>query len=120
MSGVGTKMIRFDREKFREAIQQRYGFLIRLFARFKSGTQGHENGKKRLALLDRISIAPRQSIVLIEAEGRRMLVATSPDGGSAFFPLDGHTRNSAILPQSRSGRSSRPARVRSARVPWLS
>lgn len=43
----------------------------------------------RLALLERITLAPRQSLALIEAEGRRLLVATSPDGAPAFYALDG-------------------------------
>ncbi len=42
----------------------------------------------RLALIERISLAPRQSLALIEAEGRRILVATSPEAGPAFYPLD--------------------------------
>ena len=41
----------------------------------------------RLALLERISIAPRQTLSLVEAEGRRFLVATSPQGSPAFYPL---------------------------------
>lgn len=44
---------------------------------------------RRLAVLDRITLAPRQSLALIEAEGRRLLVATSPDGAPAFYALDG-------------------------------
>lgn len=42
----------------------------------------------RLTLVERIALAPRQSLALVEAEGRRILVATSADGASAFFPLD--------------------------------
>ena len=42
----------------------------------------------RLALVERITLAPRQSLALIEAEGRRILVATSAEGGPAFYPLD--------------------------------
>jgi hypothetical protein len=42
----------------------------------------------RLALLERIALAPRQSLALVEAEGRRFLVATSPEGGPAFYALD--------------------------------
>jgi hypothetical protein len=41
----------------------------------------------RLALLERISIAPRQTLSLVEADGRRFLVATSPEGSPAFYPL---------------------------------
>jgi flagellar biogenesis protein FliO len=43
----------------------------------------------RLELIDRISLAPRQSLALVEAEGRRFLVATSPEGAPAFYPLEG-------------------------------
>jgi flagellar biogenesis protein FliO len=42
----------------------------------------------RLALLERISLAPRQSLALVEVEGRRLLVATSPEGAPAFYSLD--------------------------------
>jgi len=44
--------------------------------------------ERRLALLERIALAPRQSLALVEAEGRRILVATSAEGGPAFYPLD--------------------------------
>ncbi|MGA7856482.1 MAG: flagellar biosynthetic protein FliO [Terracidiphilus sp.] len=43
----------------------------------------------RLALLERITLAPRQSLALVEAEGRRLLVATSPEGAPTFYALDG-------------------------------
>jgi hypothetical protein len=46
----------------------------------------------RLALLERIALAPRQSLALVEAEGRRFLVATSPEGAPAFYALDGEIR----------------------------
>lgn len=46
----------------------------------------------RLALVERITLAPRQSLALVEAEGRRILVATSPDGGPAFYALDKEAR----------------------------
>lgn len=42
----------------------------------------------RLALLERITLGPRQSLSLIEADGRRVLVATSPEGAPAFHALD--------------------------------
>jgi len=44
--------------------------------------------RPRLSLLERIPLAPRQSLVLIEAEGRRFLVATSQEGSPSFYPLD--------------------------------
>jgi len=46
----------------------------------------------RLAVLERITLAPRQSLALVEAEGRRFLVATSPEGTPAFYPLDATPR----------------------------
>ncbi len=45
--------------------------------------------KPSLALLDRITLAPRQSLALVEAEGRRFLVATSVESGPVFYPLEG-------------------------------
>ena len=57
--------------------------------------RGRRRAEPRLALLERISLAPRQSLALVEAEGRRILVATSPEGGPAFYPLDaGYTLRS--------------------------
>ena len=41
----------------------------------------------RLALVERIVLAPRQTLALIEADGQRLLVATSPDGAPTFFSL---------------------------------
>ncbi len=42
----------------------------------------------RLKLVDRITLAPRQTLCLLEADGRRVLLATSADGAPAFFALD--------------------------------
>jgi flagellar biogenesis protein FliO len=47
----------------------------------------------RLSVLERVSLAPKHSLVLFEVEGQRFLVATSPEGSPAFLPLgraDGH------------------------------
>lgn len=41
----------------------------------------------RLTLVERIALGPRQSLALIEAEGQRLLVATSAEGAPAFYPL---------------------------------
>ena len=45
------------------------------------------SAERRLALVDRISLAPRQTVALIEADGQRLLVATAPDGAPVFYPL---------------------------------
>lgn len=43
----------------------------------------------KLALIERITLAPRQSLALVEAEGRRFLVASSSESGPVFYALDG-------------------------------
>ncbi|HEY2466655.1 MAG TPA: flagellar biosynthetic protein FliO [Terracidiphilus sp.] len=58
--------------------------------------------KQRLTLVERINLAPRQTLVLIEADGERLLVATSPDGSPAFYPLRGAATR-------RAGRSTKSA-----------
>jgi flagellar biogenesis protein FliO len=66
----------------------------------------------RLAVLERISLASRQSLALVEAEGRRFLVATSAEGTPAFYALDEPARRTAQRPMARS------AADRDARVSW--
>jgi flagellar biogenesis protein FliO len=44
--------------------------------------------RPRLELVERIALAPRQSLSLVEAEGRRFLVVTSAEGSPAFYALD--------------------------------
>lgn len=55
-----------------------------LLARLRNRSQV----RPRLALVERITLAPRQTLCLVEAEGRRFLVASSPEGGQAFHALD--------------------------------
>jgi flagellar biogenesis protein FliO len=66
--------------------------------------------RPRLELLERIALAPRQSLALVEAEGRRFLVATSPEGAPAFYALDEQAR----LAIERHSGAARPA----VRVSW--
>lgn len=68
----------------------------------------------RLALVERITLAPRQSLALIEAEGRRLLVATSPEGAPAFYSLDGARLSAPPEPRTRTRR----AMPQSGRVSW--
>jgi flagellar biogenesis protein FliO len=51
--------------------------------------RGAKRRRSRLELLDRLALGPRQSVALIEAEGRRFLLAMPAEGGPVFFPLDG-------------------------------
>jgi flagellar biogenesis protein FliO len=86
-----------------------------LLGRFNGGTKR----TPRLALIERIALAPRQSLALVEAEGRRFLVATSADGAPAFCALDD---SSACGTRNRSQRTI-PRRERAAvtapgRVSW--
>jgi len=74
-----------------------------LFAPLRRRFDKRERPQPRLALLERVALAPRQSLALVEAEGRRFLVATSTEGGPAFYALDSYDR---------------PPRPRSPRVSW--
>jgi flagellar biogenesis protein FliO len=47
-----------------------------------------ERTKPRLVLVGRLSLTPRHSLILIEAEGRKLLVATAPEGSATFYALD--------------------------------
>jgi len=53
------------------------------------------NSHGRLAVIERIQLAPRQSLALVEFEGQRLLVATSPQGGASFFALDARENSAA-------------------------
>jgi flagellar biogenesis protein FliO len=66
----------------------------------------------KLAVLERITLAPRQSLALVEAEGRRFLVATSAEGTPAFYALEEPARRTAQRTPARS------APDRDARVSW--
>jgi flagellar biogenesis protein FliO len=59
-----------------------------LLSRLRNWMRSGGRRAPRLALLERIALAPRQSLALVEAEGRRFLVATSPEGAPAFYALD--------------------------------
>jgi flagellar biogenesis protein FliO len=64
--------------------------------------------RPRLELVERITLAPRQSLALVEAEGRRFLVATSPEGAPSFYELDALSGLSAARGN---GRARQGARV---------
>jgi flagellar biogenesis protein FliO len=72
----------------------RDGILLGRVAGWLLGKLRSARGREpRLAVLERIALAPRQSLALIEAEGRRFLVATSPEGTPAFYALDQASRD---------------------------
>jgi hypothetical protein len=84
-----------------------FGGMLELFGgrvdRLRARFYKRERLQPRLALLERVALAPRQSLALVEAEGRRFLVATSTEGGPVFYALDSNDR---------------PPRPRSPRVSW--
>ncbi len=82
----------------------------------------------RLALIERIALGPKQSLVLVEVDGVRLLVATSSEAASAFFSLpdrlsansikDGDVQSptvSSCLPQTGSSRNLRSSTCPAAR-----
>ena len=52
-----------------------------------SKLRGEDRPRPQLTVVERITLAPRQSLALIEASGQRLLVATSADGTPAFYPV---------------------------------
>ena len=74
--------------------------------------RGSSRARPRLTLVERISLAPKQSLALVEAEGRRFLVATSSEGTPVFYPLDAAAHSGVQI------RSGRPRPVNSARLSW--
>jgi hypothetical protein len=44
--------------------------------------------RPRLTLIERITLAPKQTLALIEAEGRHFLVAMSQESAPCLYPLD--------------------------------
>jgi|SRR6185503_9924816 len=47
------------------------------------------NGGPRLAILERVAVAPKQTVALLEVEGEKLLVGTSQEGAPRFFRLHG-------------------------------
>jgi hypothetical protein len=64
--------------------------------------------ERRLVLVERITLGPKQTLCLVKADGRSILVANSADGAS-FYPLAGRG--------SRRGGDMDPAR-KQVRVSW--
>ena len=73
--------------------------------------RGQKGVRPRLELLERITIGPRQTAALIEAEGRRALVVCSAEGSPAIYPLASRAESGAREQASRSAQ-------RMARISW--
>jgi flagellar biogenesis protein FliO len=125
VSGKGCDVVGGEKSLPRHNVNGWSGWLTGwLLARISRLRTGHRSAP-RLALVERIALAPRQSLALIEAEGRRILVATSADGASAFYPLDEAARPSPhsatpFAPNSLPGHTSRLSMSRgpASRVSW--
>ncbi|HEV2213890.1 MAG TPA: flagellar biosynthetic protein FliO [Terracidiphilus sp.] len=65
------------------------GWLLERMGRMRLGRNAAARPAPRLALVERIRLAPRQQLALVEAEGRHLLVAISADGAPVFYALDG-------------------------------
>lgn len=80
---------------------------------------------RRLAVVERVALAPRQSLALVEADGRRFLVATAAEGAPVFFPVDvpaaAAGKRAPSLPMAALQalpRSRRPAALAARRARW--
>ena len=91
-----TGVFGLDRTRIGRALLEHGGFTGWLVKSIRSGVPGQSRKHARLALVERIALAPRQSLLLVEADGRQILIATSPEGAPAFFSLDGIKANHAI------------------------
>jgi hypothetical protein len=78
---------------------------------FLARLRGAGRPRPQLAVLERITLAPRQSLALIEASGQRFLVATSADGTPAFYPVGGRPGQPVL-------KGNRPDVVSKRRVSW--
>ncbi len=84
----------------RQRILRERGLAAWLLGRLR----GPARPRPSLALLERITLAPRQSLALVEAEGQRFLVATSAEGSPTFHALDengGHLSRRRIAGRTR-------------------
>ncbi len=83
--------------------------------------KGRGRRQPRLEMVERIALAPRQSLALVEAEGRRFLVATSPEGAPAFYALDEGTARPTVAREAvsrRRGVTNRQSGPLAERISW--
>lgn len=53
---------------------------------------------RRLLVLEKVSLAPRQTIALIEVDGQKLLVASTQEGSPSFCLLNSSARRSELRP----------------------
>jgi hypothetical protein len=93
---VGDQVERKARSEGRGQIGGRAGLLFGWAKARLRKLRKSADAQPRLALVERIALAPRQSLALVEAEGRRILVAISAEGGPAFYALDERLQPAAM------------------------
>jgi flagellar biogenesis protein FliO len=71
--------------------------------------------ERHLTLVERIALAPKQSLALVEAEGHRLLVAFSADGAPVFHALNEIRSNAGRV---RGSQVKRPISGRQGRISW--
>jgi flagellar biogenesis protein FliO len=111
MAGPGESKIK---GKSRSQTASGGGWVGWLLQRLQFRVAAGARPRPGLEMVQRITLAPRQSLALVEADGRRLLVATSPDGAPAFYALD---ERPGAARASRVTRTRVPGRV-CARVSW--
>ncbi|WP_396126813.1 flagellar biosynthetic protein FliO [Acidicapsa ligni] len=62
------------------------GWLARFWMQWQRsiGSAAH---RSRLALIERLPLGPKQTLLLVEADGMRLLLSISSEGAPVFFPL---------------------------------
>jgi len=118
---VSQKMKKVSLDTFRRVLAAAGDLL---FASLRRIPSAHPARIRRLRLLERLPLGPRQALLLVEADGQPLLITLSPDSASTFFALPPHPSQPAendLSPDSPAPRplstlpAGLPVRVRSAR-----
>jgi hypothetical protein len=99
---------------FRAAEFRHGGLAGWLWNQLRGIGRGFNRPAPKLELVERIALGSRQTLALVEAEGRRFLVASSSEGASAFLALDSRRAGSESFSRLRGTK----AGMSKARVSW--
>jgi flagellar biogenesis protein FliO len=100
------------------------GLALWLLAKWRSArlglaARGMGRSAPRLALVERITLGSRQTLALVEAEGRRFLVASSAEGAPAFLALDSQRTGSENFSRVRGAKAEvSKTGLSKARISW--
>jgi len=90
----------FRRSSARSWFRSLLGFFSRSRLSLLHGWHRPSASPARLELIERVQLSPKQSLVLVEADGRRLLLATSADGAAVFFSLEDQICRPDVQPKS--------------------